>query len=134
MGIEPFLVVASLNTVIAQRLVRRICDSCKKPDTVAASELLKYGVSPEEVEGKTLYRGQGCQTCNKSGYKSRLAIYEVLEFSPTLKEMVLKGSTATELKRQAIREGLKTLRSSGLTKALEGKTTLEEALSATVED
>lgn len=134
MGIEPFLVVASVNTILAQRLVRSICENCKTEDTVNPGEIVKYGIPKEQVIGKKLYRGKGCSICNQTGYKGRVAIYEVLDFSQRLKEMVLQGATAIELKKQAIQEKLITLRVSGLNKALAGKTTLEEALAATMED
>ncbi len=134
MGIEPFLVVASVNTIVAQRLLRTICSSCRVEDRSSADELLKYGVSKDEIQKAKLFRGKGCTQCNQTGFRSRVAIYEVLDFSATLKEMVLRGASAAELKKQAMEEGLKTLRMSGLTKVLEGLTTLSESLGATVED
>ena len=134
MGIEPFLVVASVNTILAQRLLRTICAGCRVEDRASAEELLKFGVSKEEVQAAKLARGTGCATCNKTGYKGRVAIYEVLDFSAVLKEMVLKGASAAELKKQAMQEGLKTLRQSGISKVLEGRTTLDEALGNTLED
>ncbi len=133
MGVEPFLVSGSLNTIVAQRLLRTICSKCKVESPVPREKLVELGFSPEVAAQLRPLKGAGCQACNRTGYKGRVAIYEVLDFSPTLKEMVLKGETAIEIKKQAIREGMKTLRMSALTKMAEGRTTIEEALAMTVE-
>jgi type IV pilus assembly protein PilB len=133
MGLEPFLVVASLNTIVAQRLLRTVCAKCKTDTTVPLEKLVELGIPAEVASKAKLAHGKGCQACNNSGYKGRVAIYEVLDFSQTLKEMVLRGESAIELKKQATKEGMKSLRMSGLSKALDGRTTLEEALSLTME-
>jgi type IV pilus assembly protein PilB len=133
MGLEPFLVVASVNTIVAQRLLRTICAGCKVESPVPKEKFIELGLSPEDAEKVKAHKGQGCAKCNKTGYKGRIAIYEVLDFSQTLKEMVLKGESIIEIKKQAIKEGMKTLRMSALTKVAEGRTTLEEALSLTME-
>jgi type IV pilus assembly protein PilB len=133
MGLEPFLVVASLNTIVAQRLLRTVCAKCKAPAPVDRNALLEVGMSDAELSAGKFVKGAGCNICNNTGYKGRVAIYEVLDFSQNLKEMVLKGESIIEIKRQAIREGMKTLRQSALTKAAEGRTTVEEALSLTME-
>ncbi|MBI4925741.1 MAG: type IV-A pilus assembly ATPase PilB [Bdellovibrio sp.] len=129
MGLEPFLVVASLNTIIAQRLVRTLCPRCKVEQTVPKEKLIQFGLP----ENTICYTGKGCPNCNNLGYRGRIAIYEILDFSRTLKEMVLKGATSLELKQQSIQEGMQTLRTSALGKVSEGKTSLEEALAATME-
>jgi len=134
MGIEPFLVVASLNTIVGQRLLRTICSRCKEAAPAEAAQLVRLGVSPEIASKAQLQKGKGCGSCNQSGYKGRVAIYEVLDFSPTLKEMVLRGENVMELRKQAIKEGMKSLRMSALSKAMEGMTTLEEAISLTMEN
>jgi type IV pilus assembly protein PilB len=138
MGIEPFLVVASLNTIVAQRLLRTICVKCKieapLPQQKAAELFIAGGIPPDQAEKAKFFRGAGCAVCSNSGYKGRIAIYEVLDFSQTLKEMVLKGESMIELKNQAIKEGMRTLRMSAITKAAEGRTTVEEALSLTMEN
>lgn len=134
MGVEPFLVVASVNTIVAQRLLRTICAHCKIEVSISKQELVQLGFSQEEAAKIKLYKGAGCPICNKTGYKGRIAIYEILDFSQTLKEMVLKGESIIEIKRQAVREGMKTLRNSALTKMAEGRTTLEEALTITMEN
>ena len=133
MGLEPFLVVASVNTIVAQRLLRTICSQCKIDQPIPKEKLIELGVSPELAATAKCQVGKGCSTCAKTGYKGRVAIYEVLDFTPTLKEMVLKGESAIEIRKQAIIEGMKTLRESALTKVLEGKTSLTEALTLTME-
>lgn len=134
MGVEPFLVVASLNSIVAQRLLRTICSKCREERSIPPERLVQAGFSAEMASKVKTYQGKGCATCANTGYKGRIAIYEVLDFSPTLKEMVLKGATALELKKQAMQEGMKTLRMSALTKMTEGFTTLEEALTLTMEN
>ena len=135
MGIEPFLVAASLNVVVAQRLCRRICKDCKEVDTAITQEtLVSCGISPASAAKLTIYKGKGCNTCNNTGYKGRVAIYEVLEMSPAIKEILLRGGSADEIKRQAIKEGMKTLRMTALTKVAQGLTTLDEAVGNSASD
>jgi type IV pilus assembly protein PilB len=134
MGLEPFLVVASLNTVVAQRLLRTICSNCKVDRKVPIDRLIEVGVPKDLAQTLKTFIGKGCTTCAGSGYKGRVAIYEVLDFSQGIKEMVLKGESMIEIKKKAVQEGMKTLRMSALTKVVEGKTTLEEALSLTMEN
>ncbi|CAM6055004.1 unnamed protein product [Sphagnum tenellum] len=134
MGLEPFLVVAAVNTIVGQRLLRTICGSCREEEKVPLDELAKVGFSKSDLRDLKLYKGRGCSKCNKTGYKGRVAIYEVMDFSQALKEMVLKGESSIEIKKQAVAEGMKTLRMSALSKVVEGKTTLEEALSITMEN
>ena len=135
MGVEPFLVATSLNIIAAQRLVRRLCPACKAVETHAHPEeaLYKVGFTPEEVQrGITLYKPVGCETCNQRGYKGRVGLYEVLEISETLKDMILTGASAIELREQGQKEGMITLRRSGCRKVLEGITTIEEIVRETV--
>jgi type IV pilus assembly protein PilB len=135
MGIEPFLVAAALNVVVAQRLCRRICKDCKEVDTAITKEMLvASGISPASAEKIVPYKGKGCPTCNNTGYKGRVAIYEVLEMSPAIKEILLRSGSADEIKRQAIKEGMKTLRMSALTKVAQGATTIDEAVSNSASD
>jgi type IV pilus assembly protein PilB len=136
MGIEAFLVTSSVNTIVAQRLLRRICEACKIDAQVPlskASEMIAMAGLNNDPAKARFFKGQGCATCSKTGYKGRVAIYEVLDFTTSLKEMVLRGDSVIELKRQAVKEGMKTLRMCALTKAVDGVTTLEEALSLTME-
>lgn len=134
MGVEPFLVVASLNTIVAQRLLRTVCKTCTQPESYPKEKLAGFGLPAEEIARAKFAKGKGCRECNGSGYKGRVAIYEVLDFNQTLKEMVLRGDSIIDLKKQAVKDGMKTLRMSALSKAAEGRTTLEEALSLTMEN
>lgn len=134
MGIEPFLVTASVNAVIAQRLVRKICSNCKTETDVPSKLLIEMGMDPEEAKEVTCYKGAGCDRCNGKGYKGRLALYEIMPLWEELKEMVLNGASAGELKKEAVRIGMSTLRNSGLQKIKEGLTTTDEVLSITAKD
>tara|TARA_R110002072_G_scaffold288917_1_gene455543 strand:+ start:229685 stop:231358 length:1674 start_codon:yes stop_codon:yes gene_type:complete len=128
MGIEPFLVVGALNVVVAQRLCRRICVECKEEAPAAIDELIACGIAPSSAEKIKTYRGKGCEFCNETGYKGRVAIYEVMAMSALLKDIILKHGSADDIKKQAIKDGMKTLRMSALTKVAQGLTTLDEAV------
>jgi type IV pilus assembly protein PilB len=132
MGIEPFLVATSVNLICAQRLVRRICSSCKEELEVPEQALIDAGYSPEEVKTTKIYHGKGCNTCNKGGYKGRTGLYEVMEINDEMRELILVGASALELKKKAIELGMITLRRSGLIKVALGHTTMEEVLRETV--
>jgi type IV pilus assembly protein PilB len=134
MGVEPFLITASVNLVLAQRLARKVCLDCKRPQEIDKQALLDLGMSEEQTQGATVFKGMGCATCNSTGYKGRVALYEVMRFSEDLKEMVLTGASAAELKAAAIKKGMATLRASGIRKVLEGVTTPEEILRVTMAD
>ena len=132
MGIEPFLVATSVNLICAQRLVRRICSNCKEELEVPQQALIDAGYTPEEVKTTKIYHGKGCSTCNKGGYKGRTGLYEVMEINDELRELILVGASALELKKKAVEQGMITLRRSGLIKAAVGLTTMEEVLRETV--
>jgi type IV pilus assembly protein PilB len=132
MGIEPFLVATSVNLICAQRLVRRICANCKEELEVPEQALIDAGYSPEEAKKTKIYHGKGCSTCNKGGYKGRTGLYEVMEINDELRELILVGASALELKKKAIEQGMITLRRSGLIKVALGQTTMEEVLRETV--
>ena len=132
MGIEPFLVASSLNLVCAQRLVRRICTNCKIEDEVPPPALEQIGFQPDQAAKVKPKKGTGCEKCNKTGYKGRVGLYEVMEITDELRELILVGASALELRRKAIEEGMITLRGSGLRKITEGVTTIEEVLRETV--
>ncbi|MBX7113512.1 MAG: type IV-A pilus assembly ATPase PilB [Myxococcaceae bacterium] len=135
MGIEPFLVTASLNLILAQRLCRRLCNACKKP--VANMEEQAYidgGIPPDKIGTFTAYEKNGCRECNDRGYRGRVAVYEVMPFWDGLKELVINGASTAELKQEAIRLGMQTLRMSALNKVMSGSTTLEEAVGNTAPD
>ncbi len=134
MGVEPFLVTASVNMILAQRLARRVCQDCKQPLKVPEQSLLDLGFKPEELPGLTCYKGTGCRTCADTGYKGRVALYEVMPFWEPLKELVLNGASAAELKMEAIKHGMRSLRMSGLQKIREGVTTVDEVVRVTAKD
>ena len=135
MGIEPFLLTSSINIIAAQRLVRRICDNCKEPVEVNADALINLGVDPAEVgAGFATYHGRGCANCNGTGYRGRLAIYEVMVLHEAVKEMILRAASAAELKREAVKLGMSTLRMSALQKVRDGLTTIEETARVTDTD
>jgi type IV pilus assembly protein PilB len=128
MGIEPFLVSSSVIIILAQRLARKICLKCKEEENVPPQGLVKVGFSEQEAESVKAFKGTGCAQCNSSGYRGRVALYEVMTLGDELKELVLEGASTEEIKRCAIRNGMKTLRMSGLTKVKEGVTSIEEVL------
>ncbi|MCO4792693.1 MAG: Flp pilus assembly complex ATPase component TadA [Bacteriovoracaceae bacterium] len=128
MGIEPFLLTGSLNCVVAQRLCRRICSNCIGPGDSSVEELVSCGIAPSSAQKIQVKKGKGCDSCGGSGYKGRVAIYEVLDLSPGVKEAILRNASSDEIKKQAIKDGMKTLRMSALTKVALGETTLEEAV------
>jgi len=136
MGVEPFLVSSSVLLIVAQRLLRRLCgckESKKVPDEIPKDVLLRAGYSPEEAgEIKEIWGPKGCPKCNNSGYKGRVALYEVMEMTGGMREMVLQGASTDELRAKAVEEGMLTLRRSGLEKARNGMTSLEEVLKVTV--
>lgn len=134
MGIEPFLVSASVLLILAQRLCRRICEQCKEEEHIPESALLKIGFTENEIGTFKCFKGRGCSACNGTGYKGRIALYEVMPVKEELKELILEGASATEIKKTAVRLGMKTLRMSGLTKVKEGITSVEEVLRVTFGD
>ncbi len=134
MGIEPFLVASAVNLILAQRLARRICGKCSAPFEISPQVLIDAGVSPDEVAEFEPKKGAGCDTCGGMGYKGRVALYEVMPIGEELKDFVLNGASTAELKREAIRLGMKTLRQAGLGKLKEGVTTLEEVIRCSAPD
>ncbi|MBP7685434.1 MAG: type IV-A pilus assembly ATPase PilB [Deltaproteobacteria bacterium] len=134
MGVEPFLVTASVNLVVAQRLARRICADCKQPTTYTDQAMLDVGFKQAELKDLKLMKGTGCATCGDTGYKGRVALYEVMPFRDQLKELVLQGCSTAELKQEMIRIGITSLRMAGLAKVRAGMTTVEEVLRCTTSD
>jgi len=128
MGIEPFLVSSAVVLILAQRLARKICLQCKTEEKVPVAALVKLGFSEEDAAKITCYKGKGCPACNSTGYKGRIALYEVMPVKDELKELILEGASSAELKKAAIRLGMKSLRMSGLTKVADGVTTIDEVL------
>lgn len=134
MGVEPFLVASSLSIIIAQRLARRICLHCKEQIYLDPELLVSAGMRGIDAAHSSVFRGTGCSKCAGTGYKGRIALYETMTISDSLRELVLHGASSAELKRQAIQEGMTTLRSSGLNRLREGLTTLEEVVRVTASD
>ena len=132
MGIEPFLVATSVNLIQAQRLIRRICKDCKREESMPPEALIEVGFSADEAGKLKTYKGKGCSTCNNTGYKGRIGLYEVMEVSDDIRELILIGASALELRKKAIDDGMITLRESGLHKIRNGLTTLEEVVRETV--
>ena len=135
MGLEPFLLTSSTNLIVAQRLVRKICLSCKAPVEVSAEALINIGIDPAEVgAGFPTFRGKGCSACGQTGYKGRVALYELMVMHEGLKELILRGASAADLKREAVKMGMSTLRMSAIKKVREGLTTIEETVRVTDSD
>jgi type IV pilus assembly protein PilB len=132
MGIEPFLVATSVNIIQAQRLIRRICAGCKEEQKLPVEAFTEIGFSHEEALSMKAFKGKGCQTCNGTGYKGRIGLYEVMEVTDELRELIIIGASAIELRRKAMELGMITLRESGLYKIREGVTTIEEVVKETV--
>jgi type IV pilus assembly protein PilB len=132
MGIEPFLVATSVHLICAQRLVRRICSECREETKLPPQALIDIGFTPEEAKTTKVYKGKGCDRCNNSGYKGRTGLYEVMEITDEVRELVLVGASALELKKKAIEQGMLTLRRSGLIKIGQGITTIEEVVRESV--
>jgi type IV pilus assembly protein PilB len=132
MGIEPFLVATSVHLICAQRLIRRICKDCIEPVEVPVQALIEEGFTPEEAKTVKIQKGRGCGVCNNTGYKGRCGLYEVMEVDDEIRELVLVGASAVELKKKAIERGMITLRRSGLIKVAAGMTTLEEVARETI--
>jgi len=132
MGIEPFLVATSVNLIQAQRLIRRVCKDCKQEHPHPVEALVEVGFTADEAKSLKTYKGKGCTTCNNTGYKGRIGLYEVLEITDEIRELILIGASALELRKKAVDDGMITLRESGLHKIRSGVTTIEEVVRETV--
>jgi type IV pilus assembly protein PilB len=132
MGIEPFLVATSVNLIQAQRLIRRVCTECKEIVPTPAEALVEIGFTADEARDIKIFKGKGCAKCNNTGYKGRVGLYEVMEITDDIRELILIGASALELRKRAIENGMLTLRSSGLVKIRNGVTTIEEVVRETV--
>jgi type IV pilus assembly protein PilB len=131
MGVEPFLVAASTNVIVAQRLARRVCQQCKEPTPVPPQVLVNLGFAPEDAKTIVPVKGKGCMTCSETGYKGRVALYEVLVIRENIKEGILQGASVIELRELGRKNGMKTLREAGMQKLREGMTSLEEIMRVT---
>jgi len=133
-GIEPFLLTATLESIIAQRLVRRICQQCKEEYSPAETELMELALRPEDVEGKHFFYGRGCPACNNMGFKGRVGIFEIMELNERLRRMILEHVSTDSLRDAAVQCGMRTLRQSGLFAIYDGMTTIEEVIRETVSE
>jgi type IV pilus assembly protein PilB len=134
MGVEPFLVASAVNLIMAQRLVRRICSECSAESDVPREALLDLGVKEDEIGTFTCLQGKSCQGCNNTGYRGRIAIYEVMPMSEEIRELTLVSASASEIKREAMQLGMMTLRRSAILKLKEGITTVEEVIRCSSRD
>jgi len=134
MGIEPFLIASSVILIVAQRLVRKLCESCKKEQKISKETFLKLGFPEESFDSLKIYEAQGCSECNQTGYRGRVALYEVMPIKDEIRELILTGASTNEIKKEAIKLGMLTLRHSGIRKIMAGITSIEEVLRVTVED
>lgn len=134
MGVEPFLVASSVILIVAQRLTRRICTQCKEISPVQDEVLRRAGFKEEDLKGLIIHKGKGCDLCNMTGYKGRVALYEVMPIDEAIRDQILRGASSDDIKKKALDHGMKTLRMSGLEKVKEGVTTIEEVLNNTMSD
>jgi type IV pilus assembly protein PilB len=132
LGVEPFLLTATVEGIVAQRLVRTICKHCKEEYTPKEEELMELNLLPDDVRGKRFHRGRGCENCNKSGFRGRMALFEIMEINDEMRELVMKNSNTNILRAHARRRGMRTLRESGLLAIYEGQTTIDEVVRETI--
>ncbi len=134
MGIQPFMICATVEAILAQRLVRRICTKCREESRVTTAMLSDLGMSKEDIATKKFFKGSGCDQCNNTGYKGRIALFELMVLNDKIRDMVLSNSSTDELRDEAMRGGMVPLRQFGLSLAEDGITTLEEVIRETVEE
>jgi len=134
MGIEPFLLTATMEAIIAQRLVRRICVECREEYQPETTEIMELGLKPEDVKGKQFYYGRGCPACNNMGFKGRLGIYEILELNDDVRDLILDSASTDVIREEALKHGMRSLRDSGLLSIYDGLTSIEEVVKETVVD
>jgi type IV pilus assembly protein PilB len=134
LGIEPFLVTATLEGIIAQRLVRKICENCKTAFEPTDLQLKELGLSPDDVKGKQFYYGRGCSKCNKTGYRGRIAIFEIMTFNDRIRELIMSHASTTVLRTASQKSGMKLLRDNGLAAVYDGVTTIDEVVKETISE
>jgi type IV pilus assembly protein PilB len=132
LGVEPYLLAATVEAVIAQRLVRTICEDCRQEYLPTEEELYELNLDPADVGDKTFYYGKGCRRCNGTGYKGRLGIFEMMLFSEAMKQLIIDRKSTSDLRRQAVKEGMRTLRESGILAVFDGHTSIEEVVKETI--
>ncbi len=134
LGVETFLITATVEAIVAQRLVRRICVNCKEEYEPSMEQLLELQLRPEDVQGRTFFRGKGCEACSQNGYKGRLALFEIMEFDDALREMVLSQASTAVLRTEAQSRGMRSLREGGLLAIYDGQTTIDEVVRETLQE
>jgi len=132
LGIEPFLVTATLEGIVAQRLIRKICEHCKTPFEPSESQLMELGLTPDDVKGKKFYYGRGCQRCNNTGYRGRTGIFEVMTFNDEIRELIMNHASTNVLRTASQRTGMRLLRDAGLSALYDGVTTIDEVVKETI--
>lgn len=132
LGLEPFLLTATIEGIVAQRLVRLICTNCKEEYTPGEEELMELNLTPEDVKGRHFHRGKGCDKCNRSSYKGRMALFEIMEMDDTARDLVMEEASTSILREHARKTGMRTLRECGLLSIYEGQTTIDEVLRETI--
>ena len=132
LGVENFLLTATVEAIVAQRLVRRVCVKCKEEYVPSEEQLMELQLRPDDVKGRTFFRGRGCDNCNRSGYKGRLAIFEIMRMDDTVRELIMEQGSTAVLRTEARRRGMRTLRESGLLAIYEGQTTIDEVVRETI--
>ncbi len=134
LGVESFLLTATLEAIVAQRLVRRICAHCKQEFEPSEEQLMELALRPQDVGGRTFYRGRGCEKCNKSGYKGRLALFEIMVMNDELRDMIMNQASTAVLRHEARKHGMRTLRETGLLSIYDGQTTIDEVVRETLSE
>ncbi|MBL9140691.1 MAG: Flp pilus assembly complex ATPase component TadA, partial [Phycisphaerae bacterium] len=134
LGVESFLLTATLEAVVAQRLVRRICVNCKQEYTPSEEQLMELALRPQDVGGQVFYRGRGCEKCNKTGYKGRLALYEIMVMNDELRDLIMNQASTAVLRHEARKNGMRTLRETGLLSIYDGQTTIDEVVRETLNE
>src|SRR6185369_12793015 len=134
MGVQPFLITSTVEAILAQRLVRRVCVGCKEEVQPSAEVLVDLDLKPEQIKGKKFYRGKGCDICNRTGYKGRVGLFELLIMNDDLRDMIIQNASRDDLREAARGVGMVALRDAGMDAAYEGRTTLDEVVRETVMD
>ncbi|HEW79867.1 MAG TPA: pilus assembly protein PilB, partial [Phycisphaerales bacterium] len=134
LGIEPFLLTATLEGIIAQRLVRKICENCKTPFEPSEAQLMELALMPEDVKGKKFYYGRGCDRCNGTGYKGRIAIFEIMIFNDEMRDLIMNRASTNVLRTAGQKAGMRLLRTNGMAAIYNGITTIEEVVKETISE
>ena len=134
LGVENFLLTATIEAIVGQRLVRKICSNCKQEYIPTEEQLMELQLRPADVEGRTLFRGSGCGECHNSGFKGRMAIFEIMQLDDGIRELIMSQSSTANLRAEARRRGMRTLRESGLLGIYEGQTTIDEVVRETISE